>query len=363
MRMSSIGSGSRFRATASTGGRPGPLWEHAFGDPEPFRKVRGLSFLSAGNDLIYAAGLLYRATGDEGPLRWMKRLAGMYVKARHPRTGLGVYQFTQTLRRREPASDRDTDSACGDRALRQFGPEFGEAALEGNILLGPQARSIYGVNALMQMALAEELAGVAGELLEWTVTGLGSYARHAYLPEANALRPLIADGTDLSGHVLPRDGYYGKAGTVLRPFAADGLFLASYARAYRLTGDEAMWRMVRGIARGLGLGELGEAPGVGVRVNPAAPCRDPRVVFALLEVYERSMHPAYFELAERVGENVLAATYAEGYFRGGGEVVFFDSLEPLALLALEAAGRGATSAVPRYTGGSASKHAAALYLL
>lgn len=340
----------------------GPLWKHAFADPEPFRKVRGLSFLSAGNDLIYSAGLFYRATGEEGPLKWMKRLAGMYVKARHPRTGLGVYQFTQALKRKEPESDRETNSACGDRALRQFGPEFGDAALEGNMLLPSQARSIYGVNALMQMALAEELGSAAGELLEWTAAGLRAYASWAYLPETNELKPLIADGTDLSGHVLPRDGYYGRAGRVLRPFAADGLFLASFARAYRLTGDEAVWRVVRSIGRGLDLGELGETPGEKCELNLVTSCRDPRVIFALLEL--GWLYPGYLELAERIGENLLATSFAEGYFFGEStEAVLFDSLEPLALLSIEAALRRHSEGMPRYVGGSASKHAGAYYLL
>ena len=341
----------------------GPLWEHSFADPEPFRKVVGLSFLSAGNDLIYSAGMLHLATGEEGPLRWMKRLAGMYVKARHPRTGLGAYQYTQPLKRREPESDRDTHSACGDRALRQLGPEFGPEAIEGNVLLAPQARSIYGVNALMQLALAERLGVNGRELVEWTAAGLAAYARHAYVPERNQFKPLLANGTDLSGHVLPRDGYYGRAGRVLEPFAADGLFLAAYARAYRLTGDEAIWQVVRQIARGLGLGELGDGPGRGSRPHPSVACRDPRAIFALLELYDVGRCPVYLELAERVGENLLATSFAEGYFSGGGETVLFDSLEPWALLALEAARRPGAGEFPRYAGGAASRHAGAYYVV
>lgn len=341
----------------------GPLWDRAFADPKPFRKAIGLSFFSAGNDLIYAAGMLHLATGEEAPLRWMRRLAGMYVKARHPRTGLGVYQYTQPLRRREPKSDSDTNSACGDRALRQLGPEFGPEALEGNVLLAPQARSIYGVNALMQLELGARLGAGGRELVEWTAAGLSAYARHAYLPEENQFRPLLANGTDLTGHVLPRDGYYGRAGRVLEPFPADGLFLASYARAYRLTGDEALWRTVRQIARGLGLGDLGEAPGRGSRPDPQAACADPRVIFALLELYDGGRHPACLDLAERVAEHVLARSFAEGYFGGGGETVLFDRLEPWALLALEAARRTGVGELPRYAGGAGSRHAGAYYVV
>lgn len=65
------------------------IWERKFGDPEPFAQRKGLSFRNTGNDLMYAAGRLREAREDEGALLWAGHLHDMYMKCRHPQTGLG----------------------------------------------------------------------------------------------------------------------------------------------------------------------------------------------------------------------------------------------------------------------------------
>ena len=89
-----------------------------FVDPEPFRATLGLSFLSAGNDVIGAAAALYKYTQDQGAWLWCNRLANMYYKARHPETNLGVYQYTQPIKQMEPGSNDNFFSCFGDRAQR-----------------------------------------------------------------------------------------------------------------------------------------------------------------------------------------------------------------------------------------------------
>src|SRR5690606_15940420 len=118
----------------------GLLWDSSFGHPAPFFEGNGLTFINAGSDLIYAAGQLYAYNGEAGALRWGLRLAQMYVNARHPDTGLGVYQYSQPKRRAPPPEDPSDPlflyGRFGDRAQRQFGPEYGAIALEGNLLNG-----------------------------------------------------------------------------------------------------------------------------------------------------------------------------------------------------------------------------------
>ncbi|KAF1020371.1 MAG: Pectate disaccharide-lyase [Paracidovorax wautersii] len=90
-------------------GKPmGALWSQPFEQQPPFSATKGLSFLNAGNDLIYSASLLYKYDQDAGALTWAKRLAQQYVLPRDPKTGLGVYQFTQALQRAHTTDDRDT---------------------------------------------------------------------------------------------------------------------------------------------------------------------------------------------------------------------------------------------------------------
>ena len=338
----------------------GQLWEHAFGAPAPFFEGDGLTFINAGSDLIYAGGMLYQLGGEEGALTWALRLAEQYVRARHPETRLGVYQYSQPRRAAEPPTDekdpRFTYSTYGDRAQRQFGPEFGAIALEGNLLNGH--RGIYTKNALVQLRLAEDLGARGAQLLEWTREGMRAYAEHAYDAESNMLKPMWTDGTDLTGYAMPRFGYFGSKGTVINPVQADLDMLFSYAIGYRLTGDEVLWATARGIARGHGLGELGSTPGNGVNLNLETDNADPIAVFALVELYRRTLHRGYLELARRIGDNLLGAHFHHGFFLPSARHVHaqFDTLEPLALLTLEAAIRGEVALVPAYNGGSGYIH-------
>ena len=331
----------------------GDVWAHEMRDPPPMRESPGLSFINAGNDLIYAAGTLYRLTGDLGAAAWARHLAHQYVLARNPKTGLGAYQFTQPRKVAEPADDNDTFSKYGDRTRRQFGPEFGAAALEGNLLLARQAGSLYVENALAQLQLASEMGQEAGDMLEWTRRGLVSFATHAYVPETNTFKPMFTDGTDLSGFTLKRDGYYGRAGATLQPYPATNKFLLSYTRGYLHTGEKILWTVARNIARGNGLGDLGTSPGQEVKVDFQTTSFDARALFALLDLYHATSHPDYLKLACVLGNNTVTNCSNNGYFTFGADCInaHFDAIEPLALLALQAAIEGKLDKIPGFIDG------------
>lgn len=332
----------------------GDLWESTFEGAEPFFEGIGLTFINCGSDLIYAAAIDYLFTGDEGALTWSKRLAEQYVKARHPETGLGAYQFTKPARRDELPEEGPlpTGSNYGDRAENQFGPEFGEVAREGWMLRSPG--SIYGISAVMQMQLSERLGDDGREFLDWTTDGLRAWAKYGYDAERNLARPLWADGTDLTGYKLVRDGYYGKKGRVLEAETPPGTLLWSYAMGHRLSGDDTLWDTARAMARGRGLGEIGAKPGVGVEVDPTTREADPLILFALLEICRISDDPGYRALAARVGDNIVEQRFHHGFFLPDARHVNarVNAIEPLALLALEATLRGEPHLVPRYCGGN-----------
>lgn len=329
-------------------------WDHDFEQQPPFASTRGLSFLNAGNDLIYSGLKLYEHTGEEGALVWSRRLAEQYVLARDPKTGLGVYQFTQPLKRDSTTDDADTHSKYGDRAQRQFGPEFGPAALEGNMLLRGRTSTIYSENALMQLQAAQDLGEAGVELRDWTLAGLRAFAQHAYDAASNTFRPMLADGRDLSGHVLPRPGYYGRKGTVLTPYTAGGEFLLSYARAYRVQQDPVFWQVVRGIGRDQGLGDLGSAPGEATQVNLATDNDDARVIFALVDLHQASGNAAYLSLAQAVAGNIIDKRLHHGFFMPGPDHQYasIDAIEPYALLALAGALKDKPDAVPLFLNGA-----------
>ncbi len=122
------------------------------------------------------------------------------------------------------------------------------------MMLKGRTSTLYSENALMQLALAKSLGRDGEDIKKWTLDGLKAFAHYAYDAQTNSFRPMLANGTDLSGFVLKRDGYYGKKGTVLKPYPAGNEFLLSYARARTLEQDAEIWKVARGIAQGRGAG-------------------------------------------------------------------------------------------------------------
>ncbi|VUS47211.1 pectate lyase [Klebsiella grimontii] len=332
----------------------GKLWQNDFEQQPPFFATKGLSFLNAGNDLIYSASLLYQYDHDGAALIWAKRLAEQYVLPRDKKTGLGVYQFTQPLKRADTNDDTDTNSKYGDRAQRQFGPELGADALEGNMMIKGRTSTLYSENALMQLALAKSLGKDGDDIKKWTLDGLKAFATYAYDKNTNTFRPMLANGTDLSGYILKRDGYYGKKGTTLKPYPAGNEFLLSYARAWTLEQDPAIWHVARGIAQGLGLGDIGEPGGWGTQLNLNTDNNEPYAIFALIDLWQSTNNKAYLMLADRVGTNILNTRRLNGFFVDDLQAEFanIDNIAPYALLALEATLQNKPDAVAPFINGA-----------
>jgi pectate lyase len=330
---------------------PGANWDQPFNNPPPYFETKGLSFLDAGNDLIYSAAMLSRLAGDKGALLWSKRLAEQYVKARDPKTHLGAYQYTQSKKTGTAPSDDVTLSWFGDRANRQFGPDFPQhRVLEATMLLNRLALTIYSHNALMQLQLAEALGDDGRDFKQWTHDGMAAFVHYAYIPADNTLRPMLTDGTDLTGFTLKRNGYYGRAGITLKAYPATAEYLISYARGFLVTGDPDFWTMARGIARAQDLGDIGRKPGEEVQVNRSTHNTDPHALFAVLDLYRRTKCTDYLELGRILGDNLVRAHYHHGYFTPHDDSIFasVDAIDPLALLALEAAIRGQPDLVPEF---------------
>lgn len=336
----------------------GRLWDHGFADPPPFFEGTGLTFVNCGSDLVYAACHLSQFTGEEAPLRWAKRLAEQYVKARHPRTRLGVYQYSQARKEADPPSPDHTNSRHGDRAKRQLGPEFGEVALEGNVVLPRHGRVVHGNWAIIQLQLSQRLGAAGREFVDWACEGLDAYAAHAYVPESNEVRPLLADGTDLTGFALRRNGYYGEQGSTFEREAAGWLLFWSYTLGGVLGESPDLWQVARRIGQAHGLGDIGAAPGRRPKVDLETTVSDPLAIFGLLEAYRAWSFTEYLDVARVVADNMVEERFHHGLFLPSDRHVHacFDRVEPLALLALEATLRGTPDLVPSYSAGMGFLH-------
>lgn len=338
----------------------GNLWNNQFIQPEPFFEGDGLTFINAGSDLIYAGSMLYILGGEKDALDWATLLAQQYVRARHPETGLGVYQYSKPVRRQEPPEEgpltgRLTYSSLGDRAENQFGKYFPGTAREGWVLFHG---NIYTLPKLIQLEISERLGKEGRSFLNWSVEGLKAFAAYAYDPLDNSFRPMWADGTDLSDFEFPRTGYYGEKGRVLKPYKANEQFLFSYSRAYRLSRDEVIWETVRSIFKGLGLGDPGEEPGINPFLEMETDNSNPYALFAIIEIGRATGNKAFLDLAGIIGNNIVSRSFHNGYFLPDSEHINanFNAIEPLALISLEAALRGDFGLVPVYSGGRGYLH-------
>lgn len=342
----------------------GKLWDHEFDYPDPFFEGQGLTFINAGSDMIQVGMALYHLDGNEKARTWATRLYKQYVNARHPETGLGVYQYSQPEQRdlppREgPLEEEHTYSSFGDRAKNQFGEVYGDIALEGNVLWGRRVRTIYGQSAVILLHISEQLDGseIGQNFQDWTIDGMKAYANYAYNHENNSFLPMWTDGKDLTGETYPRTGYYGEKGTEFKSIKPDGTMMISFARAVRLSnGDETIWNVLRHMFIDEGLGDPGTTPFNASSLNISTTITDPDILVSVLDIYQLTEDESYLQLAERIGDNIVAERYHKGYFLPTKKHKFarFDALEPLALLHLIASKYGKSSDIPPYLTGSGS---------
>jgi pectate lyase len=321
------------------------VWDREYSDGEVFFTGKGLTFINAGSDLIYAAAMLSYFTGAEKPLVWAKRLAKRYVETRHPETGMGGYQFSISV----------LPGIRGDRAIEQFGEQLKEhAPIEATLSVGRQIHTIIGEAALSRMALAEQLGEKGKEFAQWAVEDLLAYGEHSYDPSIHAFHPVLTNGTRLTGIVMEKSGYYGKAGETLPPAPVDLPLLWSYVKGYRLSGDNRLWDIARSMAEGLGLGDIGKDSASEPSLNLATDCSHPVGIFAALELYQLTHAAPYLELASVIADHIIKDRFRDGLFLPSEkhEYAKFDSAEPLALLHLAAELQGRRSGLPVFVGGT-----------
>ncbi len=335
------------------------LWEHEYKGGDVFFASEGRTFCNTGSDLIYAGTILHLWTGLEGPLTWAERLGDRYAATRNPKTGLTGYLFSFT------------GGLEKDRARMQFGPEFGDSALEGTILDVGRAQIRYAMMGIVQLKLSEMLGKKGGKFRNWALLDLKAYAKHAYNAGTGKFEALFSDGTHLGPGDVKREGYY--FALQFEPWRPDGLFLWAYALATNFEDGDACWQMAREIARGSGqgssgetvlstdisgrildvsrsldLGDIGPSSSGQRKLNFETDCADTYAIFGLLELARKTGDTSLVKLASRVADNILRERFRNGLFIQETSQTYakFDELAPLALLQLAAIAQGKADVVP-----------------
>ncbi|PWC12166.1 pectate disaccharide-lyase PelW [Brenneria corticis] len=297
--------------------------------------TKGLTFVNAGTDLIYAAFKYAEYTGDRQAAKWGKHLYRQYVLARNPETGMPVYQFSSPLQRRPvPADDNQTQSWFGDRAQRQFGAEFGEIAREANVLFRDM-RPLLIDNPLAMLDILRVQPD--DEMLGWVISGLKNYYQYAYDLSSNTLRPMWNNGQDMTGYRFKRDGYYGKAGTELKRFALEGDYLLPLVRAYCLSADEDLYALINVILSRL-------------TKDNARHIASPALLCAMVELAEHRQSEKWAQYAWQLAETLFEKHFHRGLFVRSARHRYLrlDDPAPLALSAFIAACRNRLNEIPPF---------------
>ncbi|WP_105901226.1 pectate lyase [Vibrio gangliei] len=308
----------------------------------------GLTFVNASTDLIYAATFYSKYKTEVHAEMWAKHLYKQFVLARHPETGMPVYQFSSPLQR-EPIPDDDslTYSWFGDRAKRQFGPEFGDIAREANVLF----RDSWPVVVDNPLAILECAKQTGDEdMLAWAVSGIKAYFKHAWDMMENKIVPMWNSGHDMTGYVFPRDGYYGKKGTELKRQDVDPAYLLPLIRASIASKDIEIRELTATMFARFELGLISPDTMWLTEVNTNTQIASPYLLFALLDLHEKTGQDKVLMLADSIGKNIIDKHFHRGYFLPSEQHRFarFDDPASFALIALEAAHQGKYADIPRH---------------
>lgn len=348
-----------------------------------------LPFHMAGTDFIYMMSQCYKLTGDETALKWGRRLWKKYYDVCDPDTCLGGNVFTTAYGAEgtkdpmtldpvghwwdaDPMPETYTYTTYGDRAYNQFADIMIEDGLideskrdmirEANVIFAPGYMTFTAQP--VDILLAEQLAGTkdpklaewADEIMRYSVRRLASYGRLSYIPEQNKCKPIWTDGTDMTGYVVRRSGYFymGYRNYTMRleaptneMFYAYGLtYVKSMGRTDVSQEDMAeVWKVFRGMSLASGLGDLGANGPENPKVNLQTSSTNGIHVILLCYLYQKTGNTDYLDLARAVANNILAkhfhnnlfktsANYLNIHFSGG----FSDM--PYALFMLEYTIRG-----------------------
>ncbi len=312
-------------------------WDAPFaGGPVPIVENTALSFINTGSDLILSGGLLHVLSGDEVPLRAAGALLSRYDQIRHPDTGLAGYQFNHRDPCRVRASFKSPYAERGDLN-------------ETSVLTSGVIKTRYGRVAVTLCNLSAALgAEKSAPFRQFVQRDLRCLAQHCYDAKTHCFYPALNDGTRL----LPE---YANEGVgycppqKLQPVPADGLLFLSYARAFRLLGDEALLDTAGDLARGMGWGDVRQPIDFSNGTSPASSDawvnrgqNDACALFGLLDLYAATGERALLQSAESLGEQLLAQYQIGDLITSGatsGESSI-DTALPLALLHLAAAVRG-----------------------
>lgn len=360
-----------------------------------------LPFRYSADDFIFMATTMYDKTGDEKAKTWAYRLWERYANVCHPETHMGGFVFTSAYNApgtldimkqppvghwwdATPLPSVYTWTTYGDRAYNQFADPLVAAGYiteeQKSMIREANMVTDFGIMAYApqsELYLAKTLGYDTAEgrrVLQHDAKMLGSWVYYGYIPETNMMRSMLYDGTDISGYIWDRTGYYGAAGNSFGQYPITQTMLFSLISAYNESGNltqeeltcrdiknpgktynarDEIYKMLRNACIFLELGDIGDQNGNDIDLNYGTSCAHPKAAYALTKLYELTKRDEYLELARTVADNAMESHYANGVFRDSLSYInanfsIQNEWYPMMLISLEAISRGEGDKLPQW---------------
>ncbi len=158
---------------------------------------------------------------------------------------------------------------------------------------------------------------------ERAIRHMANYMRLAYDPANNNFKMMLIDGTDLTGFVCKRAGYYGGIGQVYNRGSGGTRTFASAALTYARAKDypqfkeqrDMIWTYLKKYAEANEMGNLGdlEAGDGGTDVNLTCSKNSEDYILGLIYLYEATDNVQFLDLARVIAKNHLDTYLVDGF--------------------------------------------------
>lgn len=314
----------------------------------------GAPFRDFCGDLMNMAGSLYENTGDNNGLLWAENLLSCLYNLQDENTGMIPSLYATAKDAPGIKGDPDilfpnwwttdtrvitaTNLVFGDRFYNQYAKDlvkqgfYPASVLEKNDLTVTQGReaSAQAANFLNDLVLADLLGEKGIEYKKKAVEHTAAYVRHFWNKNTTKFDKGMIDGVNLKDFEPTRNGYmsvayYGKDGTKFGTTTINGvdyfnLLCKCYdiAKEYNMTEDAKTLKEIIDFYSEYNykIGILGEEEigDVGTKLNFGTQCNKPKMVLALLDLYDASDKLEFLQLARVVANNYINSDYKYGVF-------------------------------------------------
>lgn len=320
-----------------------------------------LSFNTAGNDISVHMLGMYLRSGDIRACKWGIRLLKSYYAGKNEKTGLiptlNATPWGHGLIKLEDYYGKDWfkldevagggsrsawASVFGDRFYNQFAEDLTEQGFFGKEVLKTDLlteKNYIGSpldipdTAIVFLSLAENLGENGEYITDTEIKRLAGYIEYGWIKDTPYFKKIMLDGTDLTGFMPKKNGYFGKfynSGYKFEPVKIKANFFVALCIAYGAATDDKynkekkmFFEMLSYLSEKyykvciLGANEAGDDR---CSVNMDTECKYPEFVIAFVMLYNATKNIKFLDLARKIADNMIDEYFCFGLFNGYGKM-------------------------------------------